>query len=222
MNTIQVIGVWGSGKSTLINDLSGTKVNLLTYRSFDDKKIAKIFLASSVVFSSIELLLVFLIFLGCYFNTLRSGLPCSEYVSIFKACCRATCISNIRSRRAVILEGELHLITLLTWPEYIKPILHLYLSLKAKNTKLLIYVDIPIRSACRRVLSDHDAGRPRLHAVSKETLLTILQNTERNQLYIKGYFEIKSVNCMFISSLLPRTHTHKTFFKNIFPMVSPC
>jgi FkbM family methyltransferase len=198
---IEWLGLWGSGKTTVISNITnsmrglGEKV-ITPYNFFSEKRYKKLFLLFKSLPKTFSLFLKFMILVTPTFFKMyikRDIVGLHEFRS-FISCFLARLTLSTQKRSGIYLwEGEFHMLPILPFKKKtLDKLINFFLELNSNKRVIFVFMDVEIEEAKKRILHDHNIGNNlRFHPEKIDIFLNYLNKFNTNQDFLISRLEAK-------------------------------
>jgi len=206
--TYELIGVWGSGKSTIsgcIKNIAPSQVEIKEYTDFNSIPTAHI-MRTNVACTVVTFLRVLILYLKLL--TVK-GNSFQDVLTYFKTHVRSSLLRKYAENFTLSWEGDYHLLTLLHWPSILSDtdLLTPYKSNSAYHRVIPVFVETTFDDAIKRINRDKDSSKnirfsdDRFPDLDENKIKSQLGEIYSNQERLKEVFKENKIHYVVIQNL---------------------
>ena len=199
---VEFVGIWGSGKTTLKNNVYNSLINrgLFAKRDLDfyslNKLYRRYYTLILLIFNPFHQLKILFIFIKIFFILKPSD---KEEIDIFKTLIKVVIMKNyflrIKSPDILLIEGISHLLPIFKNMSKINKndLLFLMSSENNKSHTIHVFIDVSLETAYKRVLEDDSNNFKRFSSEDLNNLENRYLHMIKNQKIIKDILQNKNI-----------------------------
>ena len=199
---VEFVGIWGSGKTTLKNNVYNSLINrgLFAKRDLDfyslNKLYRRYYTLILLIFNPFHQLKILFIFIKIFFILKPSD---KEEIDIFKTLIKVVIMKNyflrIKSPDILLIEGISHLLPIFKNMSKINKndLLFLISPENNKSNTIYVFIDVSLETAYKRVLEDNSNNFKRFSIEDTDNLKDRYLHMIKNQKIIKDILQNKII-----------------------------